>query len=248
MLITRNVILLLVCCFGLLNFASAQKNKAPNFPEGIVKYKVEVEGMPQAEQFTDNILINVFFKEKNAKLDFAMMGGLMSLQIINNKSKELTTMLMNIPTFYERTAVNFDKDSDVMQEIMKAQNTNAAPTKIPEIEYNKRKRKRIAKYPCHLAEMEVEGQSMKFYVTDKLRPSATVVEDDNMKSLKGFPLGFEMTIEGMTLRITAIDVIKQVVESEAFEIPESYEMKTLDEFVEEVKAKAKGMGGGDIGL
>jgi pantothenate kinase len=96
--------------------------------------------------------------------------------------------------------------------------------------------------------MEVEGQSLKFYVTDKLRPSATVVEDDNIKSLKGFPLGFEMTIEGMTLRVTAIDVIKQVVESDAFEIPESYEMKTLDEFVEEVKAKSKGMGGGDIGL
>lgn len=248
MLVTKNIVLLLTFCLGMLNFASAQNKKAPNFPEGIIKYKIEVEGVPQAEQFTDNVLINVFFKENDAKVDFALMGGLMSVQFINNKSKDLTTMLMNIPSFYEKTAINFDKDSDIMQELMKAQKTNAAPVKVPEIQYNKRKKKRIAKYPCHLAEMEVEGQSIKFYVTEKLRPAAMVMNDDNLKSLKGFPLAMEMNIEGMTLKITAVDVIKETVETTAFEIPESYEMKSLDEFIEEVKAKTGGMGQSGIGL
>lgn len=248
MLVTKNIILLLAFCLGMLHFASAQSNKAPNFPEGVIKYKVEVEGMPQAEQFTDNIMINVFFKEKDAKVDFAMMGGLMSVQFINNQSKDLMTMLMNIPSFYEKTAVKFDEDSDFMQELMKAQKTNAAPTKAPEIEYNKRKKKRIAKYPCHLAEIAVEGQTVKFYVTEKLRPAATLTNDESMKTLKGFPLAMEMNIEGMTLKITAIDVIKQPVDATAFEVPESYEMKTLDEFMEEVKAKTGGMGETGIGL
>lgn len=248
MLATKNIILLLAFCLGMLNFASAQSKKAPNFPEGVIKYKIEVEGMPQAEQFTDQVLINVFFKEKDAKVDFALMGGLMSVQFINNRSEDLMTMLMNVPTFYEKTAVNFDKDSDIMQELMKAQKTNAAPTKVPEIEYNKRKKKRIANYPCHLAEMNVEGQTVKIYVTDKLRPAATMMEDASLKTLQGFPLAIEMNIEGMTLKITAIDVIKQSVEATAFEIPESYEMKSLDEFIEEVKAKAGGMGETGIGL
>jgi GLPGLI family protein len=248
MLVTKNILLLLALCVGLVSTASAQKQKAPNFLEGVIKYKVELEGMPQAEQFTDNLLINVFFKDKDAKVDFAMMGGLMSVQFINNRSKDLTTMLMNIPTLYENTAVNFDKDSDVMQELMKAQNTNAAPTKIPEFEYNKRKKKRIASYPCHLAEMEFEGQTVKFYVTEKLRPEAMVLEGQTVKTLQGFPLGMELNIEGMTLKITAIDVIKQDVNKEAFEIPDSYEMKSLDEFMEEVKAKAGGMGESGVGL
>ncbi|MGH1334796.1 MAG: hypothetical protein ACRBFS_01615 [Aureispira sp.] len=248
MLVTKKIVLLLTFCLGMLNVASAQKNKAPNFSEGIIKYKIEVEGVPQAEQFTDNVLINVFFKEKDAKVDFALMGGLMSVQFINNKSKDLTTMLMNIPSFYEKTAVNFDKDSDIMQELMKAQKTNTAPVKMPEIEYNKRKKKRIAKYPCHLAEMEVEGQSIKFYVTDKLRPTAMVMTDENLKNLKGFPLALEMNVEGMTLKITAVEVLKQMVEATTFEVPESYEMKSLDEFIEEVKAKTSGMGDSGIGL
>ncbi len=248
MLVTKNIFLLLAFCVGLLNFANAQSKKAPNFPEGVIKYKIEVEGMPQAAQFTDNLLINVFFKEKDAKIDFAMMGGLMSVQFINNRSEDLTTMLMNIPTFYEKTAVNFDKDSDFMQEIMKMQTTNAAPTKMPEIEYNKRKKKRIAKYACHLAEMEVEGQTVKFYVTDKLRPEATMMETQNLKMLQGFPLAMEMNVQGMTLKVTAIEVIKQDVKGEAFEIPASYQMKTLDEFIEEVKAKTGGMGETGIGL
>lgn len=248
MTFAKNFLLPLVFCVGMLNFTIAQNQKTPNFSEGIIKYKIEVEGMPQAAQFTDNLLINVFFKEKDAKIDFAMMG--MSVQFINNRSKDLTTMLMNIPAFYEKTAVNFDKNSSIMQELLKAKKTNVAPTKTPKIEYNKRKKKRIAKYMCHLAKMEVEGQIVKFYVTDKLRPIATanITEDKNLKNLEGFPLAMEMEIEGMTLKFTAIDVAKQSVEAATFEIPESYTMKSLDEFIKEVKAKTGGAGQSGIGL
>ena len=246
--VTKIMLLLVVFCLGWSQVSTAQKNKKPNFSEGVIEYKIELEGMPQAEEMLKSTTMKIFFKQQNSKVDLAMFGGMMSVEFINNKKEDIQSMLMNIPSFYERVAVDFDENSDIMKELMEAQKEEAANQEV-DVQYYKSKRKRIAKYPCYLSEMETAGQTVKMYLTEKLRPEAAVNwGSQQVNDFKGFPMAFEVDVEGMTLKITAVDVIKKDVNDDLFVIPESYSRKSLDEFVEEMKEKANGLGNGTIGL
>lgn len=245
-----NILLALIMCLGILTSATAQKKKAANFDEGIIKYKIEVEGMPEAAQFANNSIINLYLKGKDSKMDISIMGGMASFQLINNMTENLFTMLMDVPSFYEKTAVSIDEDSDFLKELKEVGGTNQAPTKDLEVTYFKKKKQRIAKYPCYKAEVGMgdgSGDKLTVYLTEKLRPTALSQIEKTLGTMEGFPLGFEMRVEGMLIKITAIDVIKESLDETAFLVPESYNKKTMDEFKEEVEKKM-GMGNGGIGL
>lgn len=245
-----NFLLALIIGLGIITSASAQKKKPANFDEGIIKYKIEVEGMPEAAQFANSSLINLYLKGKDSKMDISIMGGMASFQLINNMTENLFTLLMDVPTFYEKTAVSIDEDSDFLKELKEAGGRNQAPTKDVEVKYFKNKKQKIAKYPCYKAELEMgDGSSDKLivYLTEKLRPTALSQIEKTLGVMQGFPLGFEMRVEGMLIKITAIDVIKENLDEDAFIVPESYSKKTMDEFKEEIEQKM-GTGNGGIGL
>ncbi|WP_052592491.1 hypothetical protein [Aureispira sp. CCB-QB1] len=245
-----NFLLALIIGLGIITSASAQKKKPANFDEGIIKYKIEVEGMPEAAQFANSSLINLYLKGKDSKMDISIMGGMASFQLINNMTENLFTLLMDVPTFYEKTAVSIDEDSDFLKELKEAGGRNQAPTKDVEVKYFKNKKQKIAKYPCYKAELEMgDGSSDKLivYLTEKLRPTALSQVEKTLGVMQGFPLGFEMRVEGMLIKITAIDVIKENLDEDAFIVPESYSKKTMDEFKEEIEHKM-GTGNGGIGL
>ena len=66
---TIKLCLALCFCLGIVSSSFAQKKaKAPNFKEGIIKYEVEVEGMPEISQFVNTSVINLYMKEKNSKM------------------------------------------------------------------------------------------------------------------------------------------------------------------------------------
>lgn len=247
---TINILLVLIMCLGMLTSATAQKKKASNFDEGVIKYKIEVEGMPEAAQFANNSIINLYLKGKDSKMDISIMGGMASFQLINNMTENLFTMLMDVPTFYEKTAVSIDEDSDFLKELKEVGEKNQAPMKDVEIKYFKNKKQKIAKYPCYQAEVAMgDGSSDKLtvFLTEKLRPTALSQLEKTLGEMKGFPLGFEMKVEGVLIKITAIDVLKESLEEDAFTVPESYSKKTMDEFKEEIEMKM-GTGNGGIGL
>lgn len=150
----------------------------------------------------------------------------------------------------KKTAVSIDEDSDFLKELKEAGGRNQAPTKDVEVKYFKNKKQKIAKYPCYKAELEMgDGSSDKLivYLTEKLRPTALSQVEKTLGVMQGFPLGFEMRVEGMLIKITAIDVIKENLDEDAFIVPESYSKKTMDEFKEEIEHKM-GTGNGGIGL
>lgn len=242
-------ILLLLFTVGVFGSATAQKNKTPNFKEGIIKYAIEIEGMPEAAQFVNSSVINVYLKEKNSKMDISIMGGMASFQFINNMKDQLMTMLMDVPSFYEKTAVDIDENSEVFKELSQGRLKNQAPEKEIEVKYFKNKKKRIAKYPCYKAEVSMgsSAEKLTMYLTEKLRPEAVTQVERSMGEMQGFPLGFEIEVEGMLIRVMAVEVLKQVVDAEAFQIPENYTRKSLDEFKDEIQQKMGGANGG-IGL
>ena len=246
-----NILLVLIMCLGILTSATAQKKKAANFDEGVIKYKIEVEGMPQVEQVVNNSIINLYLKGKDSKMDISIMGGMASFQLINNMTENLFTMLMDVPTFYEKTAVSIDEDSDFLKELKEAGGRNQAPIKDLDVKYFKNKKQKIAKYPCYKAEIGMgdgSNEKLTVFLTEKLRPTALSQLEKTLGVMEGFPLGFEVRVEGMLIKVTAIDVIKESLEEGTFTIPESYTKKTMDEFKEEVEKKMGTTGNGGVGL
>lgn len=238
-------------CFGVVGATMAQNNKAPNFKEGLIKYQIEVDGAPEVSQFANSSIINLYLKGKNSKMDIGIMAGMANFQFINNKKDNLMTLLMDVPTFYEKTAIDIDENSDIFKELSAASNQNQAPEKNVEIKYFKNKKKRIAKYSCYRAEVDLgtgTGEKLIVYLTDKLRPEVMPQVDKSLNNLNGFPLGFEVEIEGVVVKIMATEVLKQSVESEKFNVPDSYQKKTLDEFKDEIQKKFGGMGNGSTKL
>lgn len=247
---TTNILLILIMCLGILTSATAQKKKAANFDEGVIKYKIEIEGMPEAAQFANSSIINLYLKGKDSKMDISIMGGMASFQLINNMTENLFTMLMDVPTFYEKTAVSIDEDSNFLKELKEAGGKNQAPMKDAEVKYFKNKKQKIAKYPCYKAEVGMgdgSGDKLTVFLTEKLRPTALSQLEKTLGTMEGFPLGFEMKVEGMLIKITAIDVIKENLEDDAFLVPESYSKMTMDQFKEEIETKM-GTGSGGVGL
>lgn len=247
---TINILLVLMMCLGILTSTTAQKKKAANFDEGVIKYKIEIEGMPEAAQFANSSIINLYLKGADSKMDVSIMGGMASFQLINNMTDNLFTMLMDVPSFYEKTAVSIDEDSDFLKELKEAGGKNQAPMKEAEVKYFKNKKQKIAKYPCYKAEVGMgdgSGDKLTVYLTEKLRPTALSQLEKTLGKMEGFPLGFEMKVEGMLIKITAVDVIKENLEEDAFTVPESYSTMTMDEFKEEIETKM-GTGSGGVGL
>ncbi|CAA6813883.1 MAG: Unknown protein [uncultured Aureispira sp.] len=245
-----NILLALMMCFGVLTSATAQKKKAANFDEGIIKYKIEIEGMPEAAQVLDNAMINLYLKGDNSKMDLSILGGLASFQLINNTAENLFSMLMDIPTVYDKTAVSLDEDSDFLKELKELRGTNQAPKNDVKVKYFKSQKQKIAKYPCYKAEIGLgDGSNDKLtvFLTEKLRPTALAQLEKTLGDFKGFPLSFQIEMQGVVLKITAVDVAKQKIGAETFTIPESYNKKTMDEFKEEIETKM-GTGDGGVGL
>ena len=246
---TVKVLLLLTIGFSSLEIF-AQKKQTSNFNEGIIKYIIEVEGTAEFTQFVDNSAIYLYIKGNNSKMDFTIMGGLANFQLINNINEDLFTLMMDVPTFYEKTAIAFDENSDLFDDLGVSQNRNKAPKKEIVIEYFRSKKKRIAKYLCYKAVLSAgpsDNDKLTMYLTDKLRPQMLSQIEASIGYVDGFPLGFEMMIDDITIKVMAEEVIKQEVEMDSFNIPNYYTLKSMEQFKEEIQKKF-GTGSGVIRL
>lgn len=247
-----NQLLVILVIVGLHSDVFAQKKKAPNFLEGTIVYEVKVEGVPEVSQFINGTEFTLLFKNELSKMDVGIMGGLAKFQFISNVKEKLYTVLMDVPTFYEKTAVPIDLEHQIFKDL-KDKQPNQSPEKKtdkPEIKYNKKKTKRIAKHRCYTAEMdmgEMGSDKMVIYLTNKIRPATQSAIERQVGKMDGFPLGFEMTMKGAKVTIMAKSVKKESLEKELFEVPENYSEKSLEEIKEEMQEKF-GLDGKDIGL
>lgn len=90
---------------------------------------------------------------------------------------------------------------------------------VPDIEYLDES-KTIAGYPCKKAIMKDESGNltMTVFCTDKISNKA----QKQFIGLKGFPLSYTMTQQGMTLEMSATEVIKQSVSDDIFNKSDGY--------------------------
>lgn len=234
-----NISLAAIFMLFFVNGLFAQK-KNYNFKEGTVEYALDIEnaegmvGMLQGSTLTWSI------QDKNNKIDFFMAGGLAKIGLMNNVTSNLYTVLLDIPLLMNRTAIEMDDINSSMDMLnwTEDKKQNQAPKKEDIIiTYQKNKRKKIGKYNCYQATVKMVGMDdiMTVYVTDALRSEAVKEVQSFFGNMKGFPLEFQLNLGGVKMTMTAQQVKKKKLGHTFFDIPESYEKKTLPEFKEEME-------------
>ncbi|MCH2042575.1 MAG: DUF4412 domain-containing protein [Saprospiraceae bacterium] len=246
-----NFLKFILCCLFMTTisqFSYAQKTNS--LKEGYVSYEVDVNGAPQAAQMLKSSSITMYFKNGQNCLNFSLMAGIASINFIWNTEDQQYTLLTDIPTVAERTAIRLDSDSKFKEMLDQGGQLNQKPgeTKV-DVKTKKGKRKRIAGYSCHKNEITSGGTSIVVYTSPKLKigDANQLKELLGANGIEGFPLGFEMEVEGIKVFMKATEVSKKSVDSSQFEIPSGYKEISLEEFKEQLGDQL-GTGNGTIGL
>lgn len=217
--------------------------------EGLIKYSISMDGEDEIAHILNNSVMNLYLKNKRSRIDFSVMGGLANFQLIDNVHDNLMTVLMDIPTFYEKTAIRLDAETKFFRRFSKIKSKNQAPSQHSSpIRYYKSKRKKIANYVCYKAVVQLNDKDqIVLYLTDKIHPEVPTELQKPFGELEGFPLAAEMQIDGVVLKVQAEKVQRKSIQLDAFEIPDSYTHKSIEQFMEDIQ-REMGADTGAIGL
>ncbi len=188
-------------------------------------------------QFEGKIIYSLDYELPEAlESQRAMLPATMDLIIGKEKTKIIQNTMMGAQTVISDTKT---KESVLLMEMMgqKMAINMPAPTeedlkneKKPVFKYDD-KTKKIAGYKCKHAIMIVEDENgevneIDVYYTDEIPAEA----NSKLKGLKGFPLEYSMTPQGMVMTLTAKSVTKEKLPQSEFSIPEGYTPMTMEEF------------------
>ena len=96
----------------------------------------------------------------------------------------------------------------------------------PTIKY-KCKSKKIGGYKCKLAIVTYPGESpVEVYYTKKIPAQLS----QKFEGLKGFPLAFDLQLDGLMQHQEASQIVEKTVPGDLFEIPDDYRQMTMEEF------------------
>ena len=94
----------------------------------------------------------------------------------------------------------------------------------PTIEYVKGS-KEIAGYTCKKAIVKYKNEEVEVYYTEEIK-----AHSDKISGLKGFPMEYQVTSKGMTIKTTVTEVLIESVPDDKFTISEEYTLMTFEEF------------------
>lgn len=182
--------------------------------EGEIVFAMKYENLPAEMQGMEGMLpkeFKVFVKNEKSRVEFSsMMGPLIT--ITDNKAKT-STMLMNM--MGQKMKMTVDHDEEKNMDDQSAENIN--------IKYLD-DTKEIAGYSCKKALLETgneEDPDMEFYYTEKIAPVKGMQGFEGV-GIKGMPLEYKISKQGMTITVTASSIDKKTVDDGLFEIPEEY--------------------------
>lgn len=205
---------------------------SPTF-EGVITYKINVDGTanPQMAQMMQGYSIKTYIKGEKSRTE-SNMGMMKSVTITDrNKPKDPAILIEMMGSKYQLK--------------LDAADIKKANANMPDIKYVSGT-KTIAGYACKEAQITVTDDktgtktTSDVYYTDQL-PYSTDSYENHFKGLKGFPLGYSLSQNGMNFSFEAQSVEKQSIPDSLFMIPAGYKLVTKDEMQKDIMQK---MGGG----
>jgi len=215
---------------GFAMFAFTNIIADSNF-EGFISYDIKIDSdNPQVAQMMQGSSIKSYIKGNKVRTE-TNMGMMKMLSIGDSKNPEGTAILMDI--MGNKYQMKLDDKAKKEAEDNK-----------PEVKYLDGT-KTIAGYACKEAQITTKDKksgtsyTMDIYYTDQL-PFAI---DDKFKGLKGFPLSYNMSQNGVKFTMTATAINKQSVPDSLFTIPPGYKVMTQDEMQKDMMSHMGGGGG-----
>ena len=182
--------------------------------EGKIVYKINYEKVPAEMEGYESMLpqeMTMFFKDSKVRIEQSMgMGG--TQIVMSDNSAKTADILMDM--MGQKIHIHMTKE-----EIEEAEKD----TQKPEITYLEGE-KEIVGYKCKKAEIKNGETLTTVYYSDKLQ-----ITHNDYKELNGFPLEYTASTEGMEMVITASEVQKEKLPDTLFEIPEGYDLMTMEE-------------------
>ena len=90
--------------------------------------------------------------------------------------------------------------------------------------------KTIAGYKCTKYEVTTDGETMEVFATEDIPMPASYKENSPVKGIKGVPMQYSMTTQGMNMTMTAKEVKKGGVNNSMFMITDDYQKVSAEEF------------------
>jgi len=175
------------------------------------------EAMEPQRSMLPTEMITHIGKQHSKVIQNTMLGE--QITIINFKTK-ITTSLINL--MGQKIAIE-------MGDIFESSENSNKPT----IEYIDDS-KTIAGYECKKAIYTIttttDDIDEKIATEIYYSPEIPAQSNHQFKDLKGLPLEYSVTTQGMTMKIKAISVTKEKYTKKVFEIPSDYEKMTMEEF------------------
>lgn len=199
--------------------------------EGIIKYKIEIEGDDIDATTKAQMPNEMIMYYKGSLIRSEQVSPMYSMASISNTEDESVIILMDF--MGQKFAVKQLKED--LEEIEEELEIEEEETEKPEINYID-ETKEIAGYTCKKAEITQDGETMEVYYTDEISIPLTKDSQNSIEGLEGTLMEFTIVNEGMTMTMTVKEVKKTKVKKTMFTIPSDYEIKSMDEF--------KGMFGG----
>jgi len=178
--------------------------------------------------------MKLILKKDKSRTELNVMNGMFSLNIIMDAAKKNGLMTLQM--------MGQNKYAEMDEALMKEKELEQRNKKPTKIEYLK-EYKEIAGYKCEKVKITVDGidAPVFMYVTPKIKSTAQTQLPVDINAIKGFPLEWSLSMQGVTVMMQATEVSKEVIDDALFDmsIPEGYEKMDMKDM--------KGLGGG-LGL
>ncbi|GAB5525742.1 MAG: hypothetical protein Roseis2KO_36140 [Roseivirga sp.] len=186
--------------------------------EGVVVYSIEYIEVPDEVKGMESMLpqtTSMSISGDMVRVEQEVMGG-SQIVIVDNQKKE-SHILMDM--------MGQKLDIFLSKAEMEKAEKEAPEMIVKELSGTKT----ILGYKCKEALITDPdtGNTQKVFYTNKLE-----IDHKDFKSLKGFPLEYYTTQQGMQLRMTATEVTKKDLPATYFEVPGGYQRMTMDELNE----------------
>ncbi len=188
--------------------------------EGVVTYSISVDNPQMA----------------------AFVGSSMTQYVKGSKTKTLQDGMISKTIFSDRSTT--DEPIVLLDAMGNKYQVKNDPTKKadkdPMIKYMD-DTKTILGYTCHKAEItatDAQGQAITsevYYTEDIVTP---IAKSGPFKLLKGFPLEYSMSQQGVKVSITATKVDKQSLKDDTFTVPSGYKLMTMEEIRADIQKNA----------
>jgi hypothetical protein len=214
--------LLLITALCSITFFSFKQ--ADPLKEGVVEFSITFSDLTPELKQAESMLpskMTMYFKGQNFRSEMpSAMGNTIT---INNDAKKEFYLIMDM--MGQKTAM---KQTEAE---MKKQQEEANIKDIKVIQT--KETKTIAGYLCKKATITftVDGKTeqMDCFYTSDLPDAANRNTSPGFDQIKGFMMEYSLNMQGLKMKLSATKVKAEKVDNKLFEIPEGYQIKTLEE-------------------